>query len=79
LSELLDTEVRAAVPRGTPVRDGGMRWYSGAYLPATVPTVMHSMAQNGHDSHVAMLVVVNATLDNDTFAAIWASRERLVG
>jgi ADP-ribosylglycohydrolase len=70
LSELLDTEVRAAVSRGTSVRDAGERWYSGAYLLETVPTVLHIVAQHGHDPHEAMLVAVNDTRDNDTIAAI---------
>lgn len=70
LSEMLDTEVRAAVSRGTPVREAGDLWHSGAYLLETVPTVMHILAQHGHDPHEAMLVAVNDTRDNDTVAAI---------
>ena len=70
LSEMLDTEVRAAVNKGTPVRDAAQRWFSGAYLLETVPTVLHIVAQHGHDPHEAMLVAVNDTRDNDTIAAI---------
>lgn len=70
LSELLDTEVCAAVNKGTPVREAAQRWFSGAYLLETVPTVMHIVAQHGHDPHEAMLVAVNDTRDNDTIAAI---------
>lgn len=70
LSELLDTEVRAAVSRGTPVHEAGERWYSGAYLLETVPTVLHIVSQHGHEPREAMLVAVNDTRDNDTIAAI---------
>lgn len=70
LSELLDTEVRAAVNKQVPVRDAAQRWFSGAYLMETVPTVLHIVAQHGHDPHEAMLVAVNDTRDNDTIAAI---------
>jgi ADP-ribosylglycohydrolase len=69
-SRLLDTEVRAAIARGERVRDAGNRWYSGAFLLETVPTVLHIVAQHGHDPHVAMLVAVNDTRDNDTIASI---------
>ncbi|MFN9099216.1 MAG: ADP-ribosylglycohydrolase family protein [Gemmatimonadaceae bacterium] len=70
LSELLDTEVRAAVSRGTPVHEAGERWYSGAYLLETVPTVVHIVSQHGHEPREAMLVAVNDTRDSDTIAAI---------
>ena len=70
LSELLDTEVRAAVHKGAPVREGGQRWFSGAYLLETVPTVLHIVAQHGHDPREALLVAVNDTRDNDTIASI---------
>jgi ADP-ribosylglycohydrolase len=70
LSELLDTEVRAAVSRGTPVRIAGERWHNGAYLLETVPSVLHIVAQHGHEPREAMLVAVNDTRDNDTIAAI---------
>lgn len=70
LSQLLDTEVREALRRGTSVVDSGQRWYSGAYLLETVPTVMHIVSRHGHDPREAMLSAVNDTRDNDTIAAI---------
>jgi ADP-ribosyl-[dinitrogen reductase] hydrolase len=70
LSQLLDSYVRDAVKRGTPVRDSGRLWYSGAFLLETVPTVLHILAQHGHEPQEAMLVAVNDTRDNDTIAAI---------
>lgn len=70
LSELLDTEVRAVVHQGTPVRDAAARWSSGAYLMETVPCVLHIVSQFGHAPREAMLAAVNDTRDNDTIAAI---------
>lgn len=70
LSELLDTVVRTAVSRGTSVRIAGERWHNGAYLLETVPSVLHIVAQHGHEPREAMLVAVNDTRDNDTIAAI---------
>lgn len=69
-SQLLDTEVKHAVVRGTAVRTTAERWGSGSYLLETVPTVLHIVAQHGHDPREAMLVAVNDTRDNDTIAAI---------
>ena len=70
LSQLLDTNVRDAIKRGTPVRDAAELWFSGAFLLETVPCVLHILAHHGHDPHEAMLVAVNDTRDNDTIAAI---------
>ncbi|MFO0241019.1 ADP-ribosylglycohydrolase family protein [Gemmatimonas sp.] len=70
LSQLLHTYVRDAVPRGTPVRDAAQQWFSGAFLLETVPTVLHIVAQHGHDPREALLVAVNDTRDNDTIASI---------
>lgn len=70
LSQLLHTYVRDAVTRGTPVRDAAQQWFSGAFLLETVPTVLHIVAQHGHDPREALLVAVNDTRDNDTIASI---------
>jgi len=70
LSQLLDTYVRDAVTKGRPVRDAGQLWYSGAFLLETVPSVLHIVAQHGHEPREAMLAAVNDTRDNDTIAAI---------
>lgn len=69
-SALLDAEVRPAVQRGTSVRATAERWGSGSYLLETLPTLLHIVAQYGHDPHEAMLVAVNDTRDNDTIAAL---------
>lgn len=70
LSELLDSQVRDALKRRMPVRDAAARWFSGAYLLETVPTVLHIVAQHGHEPEQAMLMAINDTRDNDTIAAI---------
>lgn len=70
LSQLLHTYVRDAVTRGTPVRDAAQQWFSGAFLLETGPTVLHIVAQHGHDPREALLVAVNDTRDNDTMASI---------
>ncbi|MCZ8203740.1 ADP-ribosylglycohydrolase family protein [Gemmatimonas sp.] len=70
LSELLDSEVRAAVHKRTPVREAGQRWFSGAFLLETVPCVLHIVAQHGHEPREALLAAVNDTRDNDTIASI---------
>ncbi|MFN7799483.1 ADP-ribosylglycohydrolase family protein [Gemmatimonas sp.] len=70
LSQLLHTYVRDAVTRGTPVRIAAQQWFSGAFLLETGPTVLHIVAQHGHDPREALLVAVNDTRDNDTIASI---------
>lgn len=70
LSQLLDGHVRRAIGARTSVADGGHRWYSGAYLLETVPSVMHILGLFGDDPHAAILAAVNDTRDNDTIAAL---------
>jgi len=48
----------------------GNRWYSGAYLLETVPTVIHILMCHGDDPEEALVQAVNDTKDNDTVAAI---------
>ncbi len=52
------------------VLEAGNRWYSGAYLLETVPTVIHILMCHGDDPEEAMVRAVNDTKDNDTVAAI---------
>ena len=46
------------------------RWYSGAYLLETVPSVIYILGRHGHDPEEAIVRAVNDTKDNDTVAAI---------
>lgn len=46
------------------------RWYSGAYLLETVPSVLYILSRYAHDPEQAIIRAVNDTKDNDTHAAI---------
>jgi ADP-ribosylglycohydrolase len=46
------------------------RWYSGAYLLETVPSVLYILMRHGHDAEEAIVRAVNDTKDNDTTGAI---------
>lgn len=46
------------------------RWYSGAYLMETVPSVLYILSRYGHSFEEAVVRAVNDTKDNDTVAAI---------
>jgi ADP-ribosyl-[dinitrogen reductase] hydrolase len=46
------------------------RWYSGAYLLETVPTVLHILMRHARDPEEAIVRAVTDTKDNDTIAAI---------
>ncbi len=70
LSDFVNTEVRTAVDRGVSVLDACNRWYAGAYLLETVPSVLFILARYGHDPDEAIVRAVNDTVDNDTIAAI---------
>jgi ADP-ribosyl-[dinitrogen reductase] hydrolase len=46
------------------------RWYSGAFLLETVPSVIFILMKHGHQPEEAIVRAVNDTKDNDTIAAI---------
>lgn len=46
------------------------RWYSGAFLLETVPSVLYILERHGNDPEEAIVRAVNDTRDNDTIAAI---------
>ena len=70
LSELLDQELPAAFNRNMTVRDACDRWYSGASIPETVPSVLYILMKHGSEPEEAVVRAVNDTWDNDTVAAI---------
>jgi ADP-ribosylglycohydrolase len=70
LSRFVDTEVRMAVENQCTVRAACDRWYSGAYLLETVPSVLQILALHAHDPEEAIVRAVNDTKDNDTIGAI---------
>jgi len=63
-------EVPAAYHQGLPLLNAANRWYSGAYLLETVPTVLYLLMQHGGDPEEALIRAVNDTRDNDMVAAI---------
>jgi ADP-ribosylglycohydrolase len=46
------------------------RWYSGAYLLETIPSVLYVLCRHAHDPEEAIVRAVNDTRDNDTVGAI---------
>lgn len=62
--------VPEAYQRGLDVLDACNRWYSGAFLLETVPSVLCILMKHGHDFEQSVLRAVNDTKDNDTIAAI---------
>ena len=70
LSELLERELPLALARDWSVREACDRWYSGAFLPETVPCVLFILMRHAHDPEAAIVRAVNDTWDNDTVAAI---------
>lgn len=67
---LVDTEVRQALGEGLPVVAACERWYSGAFLLETVPSVLYILARHADDPEAAIVRAVNDTRDNDTVGAI---------
>lgn len=46
------------------------RWYSGAFLLETMPSVLYILMRHAHDPEEALVRGVNDTKDNDTIASI---------
>ena len=63
-------QVPRALAQGESVLQAGNRWFSGAYLLETVPTVLFILSRHGEDPEEAIVRAVNDTKDNDTVAAI---------
>lgn len=70
IHRFVDEFVRAAYQEQKPVVDACNRWYSGAYLLETMPSVIYILMRHGHDPEEAIVRAVNDTRDNDTVAAI---------
>jgi len=62
--------VPEAWEQGLSVLEACNRWYSGAYLLETIPSVLYILMKHGHDFEQAVVRAVNDTRDNDTIAAI---------
>ena len=70
LCDRVEQQVFRAIDAGESVLTAAERWYSGAYLPETVPCVLHILSCHGDDPEEAIIRAVNDTQDNDTVAAI---------
>lgn len=66
----VDTEVRQTLARDLPVLAACDRWYSGAFLLETVPSVLYILGRHADDPEEAIVRAVNDTYDNDTVGAI---------
>lgn len=70
LWQFVDREVRQAYREGLSIWEACNRWYSGAYLIETMPSVLYILARLGDSPEEAIVRAVNDTKDNDTVAAI---------
>jgi ADP-ribosylglycohydrolase len=70
ISELITALIPAALRDDLSALEACDRWYSGAHLLETVPSVLYILARHGHDPEQAIVRAVNDTKDNDTIAAI---------
>lgn len=70
LWELTSRAVNDALRTPGPTAAACDRWYSGAYLLETVPSVLYVLERHGNDPEEAVVRAVNDTRDNDTVAAI---------
>jgi ADP-ribosyl-[dinitrogen reductase] hydrolase len=70
LAAFVEEHVGAAYESELSVEEACNRWYSGAYLLETVPSVLLILMRHGDDPEEAIVRAVNDTKDNDTIAAI---------
>jgi len=70
LWQFVERRVSQAYQQGLSVREACDRWYSGAYLLETIPSVLYILMRYGDNPEAAMVRAVNDTKDNDTIAAI---------
>jgi ADP-ribosylglycohydrolase len=70
LSEFVQLTVSDALEQNLCTLDACNKWFSGAYLLETVPSVLMILSKHAHDPEEAIIRAVNDTKDNDTIAAI---------
>jgi ADP-ribosyl-[dinitrogen reductase] hydrolase len=66
----VEEKIRDAYDQGLSVLEATHRWYSGAYLLETVPSVIYILMCHGENLEETIVRAVNDTKDNDTIAAI---------
>jgi ADP-ribosyl-[dinitrogen reductase] hydrolase len=70
LSNFVQLTVSDALKQNLNTLDACNKWFSGAYLLETVPSVLMVLAKHANDPEEAIKRAVNDTKDNDTIAAI---------
>jgi ADP-ribosyl-[dinitrogen reductase] hydrolase len=55
---LIEKSLTDAYRRGLTVLDACSQWYSGAYLPETVPSVIYILMRHGHDLEEAIVLFI---------------------
>ncbi len=70
MSRFVYEQVHTALENDLPVAVACARWYSGAYLMETLPSVLYILERHASDPEEAMVRAVNDTWDNDTIASI---------
>ena len=70
LWQFVSEHVGEAFERGCSAVEACDRWFSGAYLLETVPSVIYILMLHGAEPEEAIVRAVNDTKDNDTVAAI---------
>jgi len=70
LCDFAEEYVQKSYDDGIPVIEACYRWYSGAYLLETVPSVIYILMCHANDPEEAVVRAVNDTKDNDTIGAI---------
>ena len=70
LWRFVEEKVRFAFEQRLSALEACHRWYSGAYLMETLPSVLYILMLYGHNAEQAIIRAVNDTKDNDTIAAI---------
>ena len=70
LWKFLEQEVAAAYRYRPPISVATCRWYSGAYLLETVPSVLYILMRHAGDPEKALVSAVNDCMDSDTAGAI---------
>ena len=63
-------QVGDALADDLPADEACDRWYSGAYLMETLPSVLYVLERHAGDPEEAIVRAVNDTWDNDTVGAI---------
>ncbi|MBF0548651.1 MAG: ADP-ribosylglycohydrolase family protein [Candidatus Riflebacteria bacterium] len=70
LSDFVEKTVTEAYKNNVSVVDACNKWYSGAYILETFPSVLYILMRYAHSFEEAIIRAVNDTKDNDSVASI---------